>query len=252
MYYLREGSHKTEDPIFIKLAMPPADVREPLPMFFPEHQVAQLFFNDGMNEKPLILWTNDVFIQKDKVFVDIGAHIGTYSWTCGKKAAHTYSFECNPEIFCYLAANIALHGMTDRVTPYSFALGNREGTVDYYVRSPNGTGNGVKVLKAEDASCKTIKVPMKTLDSFHLENVGLIKIDVEGFEKEVLEGAQDTLKQNNYPKILFESWLPEWRDPEGVEATRLRSELFEYVNHLGYTIININGWPEMFLAEVRK
>lgn len=252
MYYLHEGSSKTDEPLFIKLPTKPIDLNSPIPMFYPDLVVGQQVYSDGIPERILTTWVHDTLIQPDKTFIDIGAHVGTYSWICGRKATHTYSFECNPEIFCYLAANIALHGMTDRITPYSFALGNREDAVDYYMRGVDGGHNGVKMFGSVDAGRKSIKVPMKTLDSLRLENIGLIKIDVEGFEKEVLEGAQDTLKRNNYPKILFESWRPEWRDPEGIEATRLRSELFGYVNRLGYTIVSIIDFPEMFFAEVRN
>lgn len=248
MYYLREGSHKTDDPTFMKLATVPADIHAPLPMFFPAHrQTAQWFFDEGIAEKHLIIWASDALIHSDKTFVDIGAHVGTYSWICGKKAAHTYSFECSPEIFCYLAANIALHGMVDRISPYSCALGDREGSIDYFLRAPDGGGNGVKSVYPKDTQCKTIAVPMKTLDSFHLENIGLIKIDVEGFEKEVLKGAEETLKRSNYPKILFECW-GDWKKADGVDVGRIRNELFSYLHGLGYKIVNVN-FPDMYLAE---
>lgn len=100
----------------------------------------------------------------------------------------------------------------------------------------------------ENRNSKTIPVPITTLDSFNLNNIGLIKIDVEGFEKNVIEGAQETLKRNRYPRILFESWRPS-RDSEGQSATYLRNELFEYIRSIGYRIVPVNGWDEMFIAE---
>ena len=48
--------------------------------------------------------------------------------------------------------------------------------------------------------------------------------------------------------ILFESWR-ESRDREGIPATHLRKELFEYIRSIGYRIIPVNGWDEMFIAE---
>lgn len=90
---------------------------------------------------------------------------------------------------------------------------------------------------------------MRTLDSFNFNNIGFIKIDVEGFEKEVLEGGVETLKRNGWPKIIFESW-GSWKEREGVPAVTLREELFSYLkNDLGYNIIAINGVNDMFLAE---
>jgi hypothetical protein len=88
--------------------------------------------------------------------------------------------------------------------------------------------------------CDSIQVPITTLDSFNLVNVGLIKIDVEGFEKEVIEGMQETLKRNGYPRIFFESWA-DYREREGLPAIKLREELFEYLRSIGYSVIPVRG-----------
>jgi hypothetical protein len=97
----------------------------------------------------------------------------------------------------------------------------------------------------------TWMVDVKTLDSFSFRNVGMIKIDVEGFEKNVLQGAQETLKANGYPRIFFESWVPE-REAEGFPSKSLRAELFEYIESTGYTVIPVRGYSEMFIAEYRR
>ena len=251
MYFLREGSADTSDAHFERLPAPPPTKDGNQLMFFPERSVAKWFYEAGMAEKSLIHWVSDNFIKPDKNFLDIGAHVGTYAWTCGKKAAHTYAFECSPKTFCYLAANIALHGLEERISPYPFALGNADGHIDYFVRSADGGGNGVKPLSTADNSVRRIKIPMKTLDSFGLTNVGFIKMDVEGFEKEVLEGAQETLKANEYPTILFESW-GDWKNAEGVDATKLRTELFEYLESLGYTVRSVANVRDMYFAEHSK
>lgn len=251
MYIIKEGSCNTKDPHFSKLPEPSNNLNDKHYLFFPEHATGKWFFESGMAEKSLILWCLENFISSDKEFLDIGAHVGTYSIMCGKKAKRTHAFECSPKTFCYLAANLALHNLTERVQPYNYALGDTTKDIDYYVRSEDGGGNGVKMLKPSDEGCEKVKVPMRTLDSFGLTNIGFIKLDVEGFETEVLKGGLETLKINGYPPILFESWS-DWRAKEGINVKQLRDELFDFINSLGYKIIKLSGVNDMFLASYSK
>ena len=244
MYLIRPGSLNTEREMIIDL---PNTTNHEEILFFPEKTVAQWILKDGIPERNLIRWFEETYIRPDKDFIDIGAHVGTYSWICGRRARHTHAFECNPKVFCYLAANIALHGLEDKITPHSCALGSQEALLDYYTRSEDGGGNGIKVLSEKDSHLPKQKVSVRTLDSFHFTNVGCIKIDVEGFEKEVLLGSMETLKINNYPPILFECW-GEWKESEGVPSVRLKEELFASIRSIGYRIVpmTIN---DMFIAE---
>jgi hypothetical protein len=54
-------------------------------------------------------------------------------------------------------------------------------------------------------------IPLKTLDSFNYENIDMIKIDVEGFEEEILAGAMNTIKQNK-PVLVIEQQKHEYKD----------------------------------------
>lgn len=243
MYFLRE---KSEDPVFLQLPHSSPNPKDPQLFFFPEKSVASWFFRDGIAERSLINWITDTFIDPTKVFVDIGAHVGTYTWICGKRAKHTYSFECSPKTFCYLAANVALHELTEKVTVFPFALGKEAGQLPYYIRSEDGGGNGIKQLVEKDVASFT--VPVQPLDFFNLENVGFLKIDVEGAELEVLQGARQTLERNGWPTILFECW-GEWKEREGVPALTLRKEVFSYLESLGYRLHSISGYPDMWLAD---
>jgi FkbM family methyltransferase len=248
MYLLLENSSNSDDPLFIKMQKTNQNLNNNQLLFFPEQSVAKWFYESGIAEKSLITWINDVFISSDKDFVDIGAHVGTYSLLCGKKANHTHAFECNPKVFCYLASNIALHEMEDKITPYRYALGEKECILDYYIRSTDGGGNGCKVLNDDDKNCKKIKINVKTLDSFQLNNIGFIKIDVEGFEKEVILGSLETLIKNNYPKIVFECW-GDWKEKDGVSSKKIKKELFTVLEDIGYKIISIDNYQDMYLAE---
>ncbi len=85
------------------------------------------------------------------------------------------------------------------------------------------------------------KVEAKTLDSFNLDNIGFLKLDVEGAELEVLQGAVKTLARSQYPPFIFEVWPDKWYQTK-------KEKLFNYVKGLGYTITPITGVNNMFLA----
>ena len=244
MYLIRPASLNTDKRLALHL---PDTTDDQELLFFPEKRGTMWILECGLPEGNLIRWFEENYVRPDKDFIDIGAHVGTYSWICGRKANHTHAFECNRKVFCYLAANITLHGLEDKITPHSCALGSEEGFLDYHIRSEDGGGNGIKVLSEKDAHLPKQKVSVRTLDSFHFTNVGCIKIDVEGFEKEVLLGSMETLKANNHPPILFESW-GENKEAEGVPSKKIRAELFEFIESIGYRIVRLT-FNDMFIAE---
>jgi hypothetical protein len=87
---------------------------------------------------------------------------------------------------------------------------------------------------------------VERLDSYSLNDIGFIKIDVEGHELQVLKGATETLKENNYPPILFESW-----PANNTTNTTLKDNLFQYLFELGYKIGG-TPHPEIFIARKDK
>lgn len=216
-------------------------------IFFPEAHTGKWIAEKGVPEKALIEWACNELMDPNKWFVDIGAHVGTYTLPFARKAAGVHAFECSPRTYNFLCANIALHELDYHVKTYNLALGNEKGNVSYYIRSQDGGGNGCLRFD-KDTDKPYVQVPMVRLDDCHLNNIGLIKIDVEGLEKQVLEGATETLQRNGYPKILFESWA-EWRAREGMPAADLRRDLFACIESIGYKVVPIIGNDEMFLAE---
>jgi FkbM family methyltransferase len=247
MYYCRVESFNTEKPVYEKLEGGKDYY------FFVESRVAKDYVTTGLYEKSIINWVMDNFVKEDKACLDIGAHMGHYTMNMARKAKRVYAFECSPKSFNYLCANIALQDLNYTVDKFNVALSNKEGTAKYYIRDKgDGGANGIAKFSLDDTkNTPYVEVPTKTLDSFGLKNIGFIKMDVEGHEKEVLEGAVNTLKENDYPPFIFESWIPT-NDDSDIPRRKLREELFEYIRSLGYEIIPVSGWPEEFLAVYRR
>jgi hypothetical protein len=242
MFIIKEKSFHSENPIYQKI-----QTTDEL-MFIPEARVAKDYFNTGFYETGYIDWCCDNFIKSEHNVLDIGAHIGWYSVKFAKHAKHVYSFECSPKSFNYLCANIALNSKDYKITKYNCALSNENGFTNYYIRDPrDGGGNGISKFDYDVIhNTPYIEVPTKTLDSFEIKNVNFIKIDVEGHEKQVLQGGINTITENNYPKILFESW-DEKQEQNNYPAIKLREELFDFFHSLEYKTVRIGD--DMYIAE---
>lgn len=124
--------------------------------------------------------------------VDIGAHVGLWSRYLVRNFSTVTAFEPIPQHReCYwLNINAADIG---RVSLIPFALGDQRGEVIFSVKNTN---SGITHVVPEGAPVPVGAVPaqIETLDSFGLDVVDFIKIDVEGFELNVLQGGEKTIR----------------------------------------------------------
>jgi FkbM family methyltransferase len=198
------------------------------------------FAKNGINEYSLIKWSEQ-FIDKNSTFVDIGAHIGTYSMILSKSCKQVISFEPQKITYQCLVAGIAENNIFN-IKTYNCALGDKEDIMDLNIVSEDGGGSSLLKEFPNTASVlATEHVQVKTLDSFNLTNVDFIKIDAEGFELEIIKGGLHTLENNNYPYILFEAWPDDWYKEK-------REEMIAFLKELGYKIHKLRGNDNMYLA----
>lgn len=154
--------------------------------------------------------------------IDVGANIGCISQALEFNGFEVVAFEPQVEVFNCLRKNISGEC-------YNVALGSKSGEaympfVDYSKKGNYG-GLGIGGFRGN-------VVQVKTLDSYNFQEVGLIKIDVEGYEEEVLRGAVETIDRCR--PILY------------VEADRLEKldSLRRFIVSLGYSIEEHN--PPLF------
>lgn len=136
-----------------------------------------------------------------RVSLDIGANKGVYSYALLKCSAKVHAFEPNPKLFSMLSRWAA-----DRVELHPFALGDRAGTVALNVpKSGRGRGfsNQGGTLLPVTREFASVPVEVKRLDDLDLGDVGFIKLDVEGYEREVLAGGTGLLRRCR-PVLLVE------------------------------------------------
>jgi FkbM family methyltransferase len=176
--------------------------------------------------------------------LDVGANLGAYSIPLAKRLvadALVYSFEPQRIIYYQLCGNIFLNRL-ENIHAFNMAVGSEAGFIDLqnidYHTSANIGAASVKYLTDEAKNAEIgvtgmTKVAMTTLDSLSLPRIPtLVKIDVEGFELEVLKGAGTMLRDAGYPPMLLEAWS----DPaQAAEKQALLNE----IESLGYTIFPI-------------
>lgn len=133
------------------------------------------------------------FVKDKSLAIDVGAHVGLWSFYMAKDFEKVACFEPMPEHQeCWLQ-NMKHEENAELI---KFALGDKDCLVSMKT-SPTSSGD-----TWVDPSAKGT-IQQKTLDSFGLKNVGLIKIDCEGYEIKVLEGAIETLLRCN-PVVVVE------------------------------------------------
>lgn len=176
------------------------------------------------------------FFDFSKNFIDIGACDGSYAMLLDFN--YNYCFEPNKRESCLIYANMYLKNKVNNTSVYVDALSNKNETIKFNgFSAENAYGNNVNYGELYEINCKT-------LDSFNIENVGLIKIDVEGFEEKVIRGGLMTIISNNYPPILFECW-----DVNFCNMTQEKHDsLFNLLKTLGYEIFEYWGDHETHLA----
>ena len=191
------------------------------------------YIQHGLFEKNLMEWCRQ-FCKKDQNMLDIGAHSGTYTISLAENCKHVYSFEPQKMTYYSLCGSIALSNIKN-VTCINFGLGSLDQVGKQTLNIVSVDGGGSTLHTNNNNILQTEEIEVRTLDSFNIDNIGFIKIDVEENELQVLLSGENTLKKSNYPKILFEM---------NVE----NKGLINFLIGMNYDIININGCNNMFLA----
>lgn len=176
------------------------------------------------------------FFDFSKNLIDIGAEDGNYGILLDFN--HSYCFEPNKRACCLIYTNMYLRDKVDQVDVYNIGLDAHPGSIAF---------DGFNAVDGHSVAIKwnqLYEIQVVTLDSYNFDNVGLIKVDVEGLEERVLRGAISTIIRNNYPPILFECWNVGYY---GMTQEK-HDSLFNFIKSLGYEILEYWGDHETHLA----
>lgn len=141
-------------------------------------------------------------VRQFRTAIDVGGHCGLWSMHLAKRFQHVDAFEpvaAHRECF-------RLNVKADNVTLHACALGAKDGGHVVMKTEPTSSGDSYPDPSrpvTRELGLPAHAVPMRSLDALHLANVDFIKIDCEGYEMFVLEGAVETIK-TNWPTIIVE------------------------------------------------
>jgi len=183
------------------------------------------------------------------MLVDVGANIGMI---CIGMLKHGHfregvAIEPNPENFALLEHNIAQNEMSDRLRAYRYAASDASGEVEMEISEENFGDHRVRTAQSlgsalmSEEGRRTVRVPARPLDEILRESasvdskrIGLIWIDIQGYEGHLFRGARDTLGHGM--PVLSEFW------PYGILRSGLdRVEYAEIIRSLFSRIVIVDA-----------
>jgi FkbM family methyltransferase len=178
-------------------------------------------------------------IGPDDIFYDVGANVGLHSCVALQAGARqAIMFEPDPSNCSVARLNLRLNGFANFVL-LELALDDRDGQRMFFAASPENMGTG-GFSRSGPGRC--FVVPVETLDhvstKLELPTPSVLKIDVEGWEYQVLKGARRLLESSPPRMIIFETDVDE-------QANVIDNNVVDYLKELKY---DVEDTPRELLA----
>lgn len=213
-----------------------------------DHIINSLYYNPAYESNELELIA--VLSPKIKVMIDVGANTGIYSIfsLTVNPDLKVHAFEPHPTNYQRLIKNISLNRYTN-IIAMPLAVSNYFGEIDFYIPEDEAISDVSSTSKAFSEGIyhtefKKIIVSAVTLDEYvhkaGINRIDFLKIDVEGFELEALQGAMNTLKNNDllvlceiFCEYCLDESLFSKRNPKPYQIESIMKSLGYYIYAIG-------------------
>jgi FkbM family methyltransferase len=142
-------------------------------------------------------------VDPERISIDVGANKGVYTYFLARWSRHVHAFEPNPKLFSMLRRTMS---RSPAATLSPLALADRSGEAELRVPLQSGgysnQGSSLSTVKVPD-NFRAVTVRTARLDDLDISDIGFMKIDVEGFESQVLRGARGAIARDR-PVLLIE------------------------------------------------
>ena len=174
------------------------------------------------------------YLRPGDVMIDAGANIGSTALVAAAvvgAAGKVFAIEAHPQTFGYLQGNIELNGTN--VQAFNVALGEREGKLCF----SNKSSDDQNAVVADGAG---LEIAVRRLDDLGIDapRVALLKIDVEGYEKFVLQGAPRLLDKTDC--VYFEAW-----EKHFAKYNYSTVDVLTILSRHGFQILRMSGQNEV-------
>lgn len=211
----------------------------------PHSVIGNMLFVSGAFEESEFLFFKEILTRiSQPVVFDVGANIGVHAigWARACPRARIYAFEPSKATFELLRENVDRNNVGESVELIPGAISNHIGVGEFFSCEDDAYSS----LRDTDRKrvLESFPVTITTIDAFvdsrNLSKIDLIKIDVEGFEREALEGGQRTLRKLR-PHLFVEIFGGKSSNPDPAGTV-------EFVRSLGYEAFVLrNGIPEAYV-----
>lgn len=184
------------------------------PIVYPFVENTSLVVEKGMSSAELQVYTGlyDLYemfflmhyLRPEDTFVDVGANVGVYTvLAAGVAGSQAIAFEPIPSTYSKLSRNVAYNGLQDRAELLNMGVGDKE---EVLVFSNSLDAVNHVISSGEDFHGATTEVAVNSLDRLLAQkHVNFLKIDVEGFEANVINGAPEVLARPELRVIIMET-----------------------------------------------
>ena len=177
-------------------------------------------------------------LKQDGVYVDVGSNIGLHTvYAAGllkNKNGRVYAIEPNIDVYNILRKNVDINGFFDVVSMYNIGISDKNTKGNIYIYNGHAGGSGLGITDEFHTDYVQQEIEITTLDKLlEKKHIDILKIDVEGFEANVLRGAVSVLEFNPDITIIME-WNPKLIQKNTGEKSL--EYIFELIRTHGYNV----------------